>query len=243
MNITKKILPKDSPKDSPKDIPKGAAQNTLTSELMLDSRAEKDLYSQTSREERDAAEAMVQLARAGDEDAFGMLVTTYERFVYHTALRVLRMCGGNVQDGEDVAQNAFLKAWRSLPSFRGDCAFSTWLYRITVNCARDHCRSQFRHPTVSLTTTDEEGEEVEIDVPVTEGDTVPEDVLVREETVRQVRHAIESLPPEMRAVILLRDMEELSYSAIADLLHLEVGTVKSRLNRARNALKELLLPK
>ena len=233
MNITKKI----PPKDSPKDIPKGAAQNTLTSELTLDSRAEKDLYSQTSREERDAAEAMVQLARAGDEDAFGMLVTTYERFVYHTALRVLRMCGGNVQDGEDVAQNAFLKA------FRGDCAFSTWLYRITVNCARDHCRSQFRHPTVSLTTTDEEGEEVEIDVPVSEGDTVPEDVLVREETVRQVRHAIESLPPEMRAVILLRDMEELSYSAIADLLHLEVGTVKSRLNRARNALKELLLPK
>jgi RNA polymerase sigma-70 factor (ECF subfamily) len=212
-------------------------------EPVFDKAAAMDLESHTDSRARTAADALVKKAVRGDAEAFGVLVETYGKFVYHSALRTLRACGGRAEDGEDVAQNAFLKAWRSLSSFRGDCAFSTWLYRITVNCARDHCRSQFRHPTVSLTTTDEEGEEVEIDVPVTEGDTVPEDVLVREETVRQVRHAIESLPPEMRAVILLRDMEELSYSAIADLLHLEVGTVKSRLNRARNALKELLLPK
>ena len=209
-------------------------------ELTMDKRANDDLTSHTDRDARAAADALVKRAQQGDESAFGVLVETYERFVYHTALRVLRMCGGNPGDGEDVAQNAFLKAWRSLPSFRGDCAFSTWLYRITVNCARDHCRMESRHPTVPLTKTDDDDEDVPIDIPVTEGDTVPESVLDRQETVQQVRAAIQSLPDDMRAVILLRDIEDLSYAAIADLLHLEVGTVKSRLNRARNTLKEAL---
>ncbi|MBQ3590342.1 MAG: sigma-70 family RNA polymerase sigma factor, partial [Clostridia bacterium] len=87
---------------------------------------------------------------------------------------------------------------------------------------------------------DDEDEDVPIDIPVTDGDTVPEAAMERQETVRQVRAAIQSLPEDMRAVILLRDIEDLSYAAIADLLHLEVGTVKSRLNRARNTLKEAL---
>ena len=212
-------------------------------ELILDGRAADDLHAHTTRDARDAADALVKKAQQGDETAFGVLVETYERFVYLTALRVLKMCGGNPGDGEDVAQNAFLKAWRSLPSFRGDCAFSTWLYRITVNCARDHCRMESRHPTVSLTRADDEDEEISIDIPVTDGDTVPEAVMDRQETVRQVRTAIQSLPEDMRAVILLRDIQDLSYAAIADLLHLEVGTVKSRLNRARNTLKEALTGK
>ena len=221
---------------TPMDVPADA-------EIVMDDRAVDDLRSHTDRDARDQADALVRKAQQGDETAFGVLVETYERFVYHTALRVLRMCGGSPGDGEDVAQTAFLKAWRSLPSFRGDCAFSTWLYRITVNCARDHCRMQSRHPTVSLTHLDDEEEEVPIDIPVTEGDTVPEDVMERKETVRQVRSAIQALPEDMRAVILLRDIEELSYADIAHLLHLEVGTVKSRLNRARNTLKEALLGK
>ncbi|MBQ3177039.1 MAG: sigma-70 family RNA polymerase sigma factor [Clostridia bacterium] len=209
-------------------------------ELTMDERANDDLTSHTDQDARAAADALVKRAQQGDESAFGVLVETYERFVYHTALRVLKMCGGNSGDGEDVAQNAFLKAWRSLPSFRGECAFSTWLYRITVNCARDHCRMESRHPTVPLTKTDDDDEDVPIDIPVTDGDTVPEAAMERQETVRQVRSAIQSLPADMRAVILLRDIEDLSYAAIADLLHLEVGTVKSRLNRARNTLKEAL---
>jgi len=208
----------------------------------LDSQAMLDLASHTDSDAGAAAETLVKKARRGDEAAFGALVETYERFVYHTALRVLRMCGGRAEDGEDVAQDAFMKAWRSLDSFRGDCAFSTWLYRITVNCARDHCRMESRHPTTSLHAVGDDEEEFAIDVPVTEGDEVPESAVDRKETVKMVRAAIQSLPEDMRTVILLRDIEELSYADIAGLLGLEVGTVKSRLNRARMALKESLAP-
>lgn len=211
-------------------------------ETELDSHAARDLVSHTDRTAVLATDALVKKAKRGDEAAFWVLVETYERFVYHTALRMLRVCGGRAEDGEDVAQSAFLKAWRSISSFRGECAFSTWLYRITVNCARDHCRTEARHPTTSLSAVGDDDEEFAIDVPVTEGDEVPEDALDRKETVRLVRHAIQSLPEDMRTVILLRDIEELSYAEIADLLGLETGTVKSRLNRARMALKEALMP-
>lgn len=223
-----------------KDHLTAGGEDTLE-DLTLDAKAVKDLVSHTDGEAEavtDAsAAALVKKAQAGDEAAFAVLVETYERFVYHTALRVLRMYGGSLEDGEDVAQNAFLKAWRSLPTFRGDCAFSTWLYRIAVNCARDHCRIASRHPTVSLTQRNEDDEEVTIDVPVLEGDTVPEYAMERKETIRLVRAAIESLPEDMRAVVLLRDIEDMSYADIASLLHLEIGTVKSRLNRARRALR------
>ena len=152
------------------------------------------------------------------------------------------MSGGNPDDGEDVAQNVFLKAWRSLDSFRGDCAVSTWLYRITVNAARDQVRVSMRHETDSLTASDPDSDDETsaIDVPVTSGDTVPESAIDRRETILAVRRAIESLPPDMRKIIVLRDLNDMSYQDIAALLHVEVGTVKSRLNRARNSLKKIL---
>ena len=206
----------------------------------FDELAARDLDSHTDSRARKAADALVKKAVRGDAEAFGVLVETYEKFVYHSALRTLRACGDRAEDGEDVAQNAFLKAWRSLSSFRGDCAFSTWLYRITVNCARDHCRMEARHPTTSLHTVGDDEEEMEIEIPVCEGDDVPESAFERRETIRLVRAAIRDLPEEMRTILVLRDMEELSYAEIADLLHLEAGTVKSRLNRARMALKAAL---
>lgn len=221
-------------------------KNTITKPLQrppepeLDEVAAQDLDSHTDSRARKAADALVKKAMGGDAEAFGVLVETYERFVYHSALRALRMCGGRAEDGEDVAQNAFLKAWRSLSAFRGDCAFSTWLYRITVNCARDHCRMEARHPTTSLSVTSEDEEEMQLEIPVCEGDDVPESAVERRETIRMVREAIRELPEDMRTILVLRDMEELSYAEIADLLHLEVGTVKSRLNRARTALKTAL---
>ncbi len=197
----------------------------------------------STTEDEPKIKKLVALSTDGDESAFGELVGIYERFVYHTALRTLRSCGGNSDDGEDVAQDAFLKAWRSLSAFRGECAFSTWLYRITVNCAKDHCRIEGRHPTVSLTMSENEEPDMQLEIPVSEGDTIPEAALERKETTRLVREAIGALPEEMRTVLLLRDMEDLPYADIADLLHLEVGTVKSRLNRARMALKQLLAGK
>ena len=193
-------------------------------------------------QDRDSA-ALVRRAQNGDDAAFSELVTLYERFVYHTAVRVLRMSGGNPDDGEDVAQNVFLKAWRSLDSFRGDCAVSTWLYRITVNAARAQVRVAMRHETLSLTTAEDEDDPDDtslIDIPVTSGDTVPESAIDRRETILAVRRAIEALPPDMRRIIVLRDLNDMSYQDIAELLHLEVGTVKSRLNRARNSLKKIL---
>ena len=185
---------------------------------------------------------LVRRAQNGDEAAFASIVELYERFVYNTAVRVLRMSGGNPDDGEDVAQNVFLKAWRSLDSFRGDCAVSTWLYRITVNAARDQVRVSMRHETDSLTASDPDSDDETsaIDVPVTSGDTVPESAIDRRETILAVRRAIESLPPDMRKIIVLRDLNDMSYQDIAVLLHVEVGTVKSRLNRARNSLKKIL---
>ena len=189
-------------------------------------------------------EKLIARARDGDSESFGQLVEIYEKFVYHTACRALTASGCGISDAEDIAQASFLKAWRSLSAFRGDCAFSTWLYRITLNTAKDYIRSHIRHSTVSLTIdADENGEESEIDVPVTEGSEVPEDALDKKETILAVRAAIEQLPEDQRRVILLRDMDELPYSTIAEMLGLEIGTVKSRINRGRQALKALLTDK
>ena len=190
--------------------------------------------------ETDEVSALVERAKNGDDEAFGALVGAYEVFVYHMAVRVLSMSGGSVSDGEDVAQEVFIKAWRSLDSFRGDCAFSTWLYRITVNTAKDKIRSASRHRTTSLTVTDDDGDEVVIDVPVTSADEIPEMAYERRENIKAVREAIEKLPDEMRRILILRELEDLSYTDIADLLGLEIGTVKSRLNRSRAALKKIL---
>ena len=146
---------------------------------------------ETVPQDRDSA-ALVRRAQTGDETAFSEIVTLYERFVFHTAVRVLRMSGGNPDDGEDVAQNVFLKAWRSLDSFRGDCAVSTWLYRITVNAARDQVRVAMRHETLSLTAAEDDANPDDttlIDVPVTSGDTVPESAVDRRETILAVRRS------------------------------------------------------
>ncbi|MBQ7921656.1 MAG: sigma-70 family RNA polymerase sigma factor [Clostridia bacterium] len=191
-------------------------------------------------QETDGTWELVEKAKAGDDEAFGALVSAYEVFVYHMAIRVLTASGGSASDGEDVAQEVFIKAWRSLESFRGDCAFSTWLYRITVNTAKDKIRSGSRHRTISLTTSDEDGEEIVIDVPVTAADEIPEAAYERRENIKAVRQAIEKLPEDMRRILILRDLEDLPYSDIADLLGLEIGTVKSRLNRSRAALKKIL---
>ena len=184
---------------------------------------------------------LIERAKEGDSDAYSALVEEFERFVYNTALRVLSASGMPPDSAEDIAQDAFIKAWRNLPSFRGDCSFSTWLFRITVNCARDAVRSAVRHATVSLTRNDDEDEDgAEWDVPVTSGDDIPEDAMLRREQILAVRRAIEALPEEQRQVIVMRDIHELSYQTIADTLGIGIGTVKSRINRGRAGLKALL---
>lgn len=183
---------------------------------------------------------LIERAQKGDDDAFSSLVEAYQKFVYNASCRFLSAHGRDTAPADDIAQDSFIKAWRSLSSFRGESAFSTWLFRITVNTARDYLRQETRHKTISLTHPDEDDDTAEWDLPVTSGDTVPEDVTEKRETILAVRKAVESLPEDQRRVIVLRDLDELPYQDISELLGLSLGTVKSRLNRGRLALKKIL---
>ncbi len=182
---------------------------------------------------------LVAKAQKGDDEAFSDLVGIFEKYVYNVACRTLTSCGYSTEAAEDLAQDSFIKAWRALHTFRGECSFTTWLYRITSNTARDYIRHNNRRKISSLT-SEEESEASEIDVPVTSGDTLPEDALEKKELILAVRRAIETLPADQRKILVMRDLHNLPYQTIADRLGLELGTVKSRLNRARQNLKQIL---
>ena len=164
-------------------------------------------------------------AQQGDSEAFRLLVEAYQTQVYRLALR---MCGEAAAD--DVTQEAFLAAWRALPEFRGTCRFSTWLYRLTTNAAIDCLRRETRHRD----TDDLEG------VELPDGGDTPQELAERSETQTAVRAALSTLSEEHRQVLLLRYMQELDYSEIAAALAVSEGTVKSRINRAKARLKEIL---
>lgn len=146
---------------------------------------------------------------------------------------------GNPQDGEDIAQEAFIKAYRSLPGFRGESKFSVWLYRIVSNLCLDFLRRKTRRQTLSLTVEDEEGEESQLDIP--DESLSPERMLDRKLSRESLSRGLDSLPPEQREILLLREIQGLSYEEIARALDLEAGTVKSRIFRARKRLAAFLL--
>lgn len=166
-------------------------------------------------------------AKQGDADAFALLVQTYETSVYRLALR---MCG-NAHDAEEVAQEAFMAAWKGLPSFRGESKFSSWLYQLTTNEAINFLRKEKRHRAV--TPLEDEME------PAT-GDTAQQAAETKE-LQQALQQALDALTPEHRQIFLLRQMRQLSYEEIGRLLGLESGTVKSRLNRAKKQLRQILL--
>ncbi len=181
---------------------------------------------------------LVERARDGDDNAFGALVDRYGKLVYNVAYSKV----GNADDAADVSQEIFLKAWRSLAGFRGDSSFSTWLCRIAVNASLDYIRKNRRTVTVSLTRADDEDDErPETDIADGSVEADPVAGAERTETVELVRRAIDALPPEAREIIVLRDMHGMAYSDIADVMGLELGTVKSRINRARTQIKEYLV--
>lgn len=179
---------------------------------------------------------LVTAAQQGDQAAFGALVEKYQAMAYSQALRML----GNPDDAADATQDAFLNAWRALPGFQGQSSFSTWLYRLTSNACIDLLRRSKRRPTLSITVADEDEEgPQETDIP--DERWSPERELERKETRQTVRSGLSALSPEHREVLALREFEGLSYQEIAQLLELEEGTVKSRIARARLALREFLL--
>ncbi len=177
---------------------------------------------------------LIQAAQTGDQSAFGTLVQQHQTMVYHLALRMV----GNAEDAADLTQEVFLSAWRSLGSFQSQAAFSTWLYRLTSNACIDFLRKEKRRSALSLTTEGEEEEGRELEV--ADQRFSPERELEKKEARRAVREGLAALSPEHRQVLVLREMEGLSYTEMAHLLDLEEGTVKSRLARARLALKDFL---
>ena len=176
-------------------------------------------------------------AAKGDENAFSALVKQTEATVY----RYLFSLVGNREDALDLSQETYLKLWRTLRTFRGECAPLTWILRIAKNCALDHLRRASRGTPLPLVTTDQGGDEHPLELPDLTVDANPEKALARKQTQKAVRDAVLSLPEEQQAVLVLREFEGLSYEDIAARLSLEVGTVKSRLNRARNAVKDFLI--
>ena len=184
---------------------------------------------------REEESRIVQKVLRGDVNAFEKLVLEYEKSVYNIALRMT----GNSEDASDMTQEAFIKAYNSLQSFRGDSKFSVWLYRIATNVCLDFLRSRSRKPTVSLSVEDNEGEEVQLDV--ADESQSPELLLDRQMTRESVRRGLETLSPEYRQILLLREIQGLSYDEISQALGLEVGTVKSRIFRARKKLCNFLL--
>ncbi len=184
---------------------------------------------------REQEAAVISAVLDGDVDAYEALVKEYEKNVYNLALRMT----GNSEDAADMSQEAFIKAYNSLGAFRGESKFSVWLYRIVSNVCLDFLRSKNRKPTVSLSTENDDGEEVELDI--ADESQSPEYLLDRSLTRDAVRRGLSSLPPEHREILLLREIQGLSYEEIADVLGIEEGTVKSRIFRARKKLCTFLI--
>lgn len=177
----------------------------------------------------------VQRVLNGDADEYEKLVLEYQKNVYNLALRMT----GDPEDAADMAQEAFIKAYNSLSGYRGDSKFSVWLYRIVSNVCLDFLRAKKRRQTVSLSVTDDDGEESELDV--ADDSQSPETLFERSMTRDAVRRGLASLTPEYRQILILRELQGMSYDEIASVLGLESGTVKSRIFRARKKLCAFLL--
>ena len=170
-------------------------------------------------------------AQAGDQSAFEQLVRLYEKRVYALTSRMCR----NPADAEEAAQEAFLAAWQGLPFFRGDSSFSTWLYRLASNACVDVLRREGRHQAAASL----DDEDATIDLP--DGSLSPHDEAERSELRQQIEDGLAALPPDYRQVLILRELHQRSYDEIADILSLDLGTVKSRINRGRKRLRKILL--
>jgi RNA polymerase sigma-70 factor (ECF subfamily) len=189
--------------------------------------------------ERDADQLLVDRVNSGDQQAFNLLVRKYERKVVRLISRLVR----DPSEVEDVAQEAFIKAYRALPQFRGDSAFYTWLYRIAVNTAKNYLVAQGRRP-IPLSDTlseDEDGESFGREDVVSDNHT-PEAELLSRQIAETVNRAIEALPQDLRTAVTLREIEGLSYEEIAEAMNCPIGTVRSRIFRAREAIAEQLRP-
>lgn len=187
--------------------------------------------------ERDIDLQLVQRVQRGDKKAFDLLVSKYQR-------KLLRLVSRLVHDqaeAEDIVQEAFIRAYRALPQFRGDAAFYTWLYRIGVNTAKNYLAAQKNRPQASFENENEDGEHWRAEEQIADNNT-PESALASKQIAATVNAAMDSLTEELRTAITLREVESLSYDEIATMVGCPIGTVRSRIFRAREAIAAKLKP-
>ena len=187
--------------------------------------------------DREIDQQLVERAQRGDKHAFELLVSKYQRKLARLLSRFIR----DATEVEDVTQEAFIKAYRALPTFRGDSAFYTWLYRIGINTAKNYLVAMGRR---APTTTDIEAEDAE---GFEDGDQLrdlntPENQMMSKQVAETVNQTLQELPEELRTAITLREIEGLSYEDIANIMNCPIGTVRSRIFRAREAIAEQLRP-
>lgn len=187
--------------------------------------------------DREIDQLLVERAQRGEKHAFELLVAKYQRKLARLLARFIR----DPAEVEDVAQEAFIKAYRALPSFRGDSAFYTWLYRIGINTAKNHLVSIGRR---APTATEFDSEEAEgfADGEQLRDINTPENLMMSKEIANTVNATMDALPEELRTAIQLREIEGLSYEEIATIMNCPIGTVRSRIFRAREAIAEKLKP-
>lgn len=179
---------------------------------------------------------LVARVQAGDKAAFDLLVRKYQHRVVHLVNRYIK----DPSESQDVAQEAFIKAYRALPAFRGESAFFTWLYRIAINTAKNHLSMRSRRPAEDDVEF-EDAEQMDSAAPLRSNET-PEGLLLTEELAEAIRLAIADLHEDLRTAISLRELEGMSYEEIAEVMQCPVGTVRSRIFRAREAIDKRLRP-
>jgi RNA polymerase sigma-70 factor (ECF subfamily) len=187
--------------------------------------------------DRELDQQLVERVQRGDKHAFDLLVGKYQRKLGRLISRFVRDTG----EAEDVTQEAFIKAYRALPGFRGDSAFYTWLYRIGINTAKNYLLANKRRAPTSTPFDAEDAESFE-DGGLLQEVSTPENELMSKQVVSVVQATLQQLPEDLRSALTLREIEGLSYEEIASVMNCPVGTVRSRIFRAREAVAEKLRP-
>jgi RNA polymerase sigma-70 factor (ECF subfamily) len=186
--------------------------------------------------DRSSDKALVKRVQKGDKGAFDMLVLKYQHKIVNLVMRYVR----DPELALDITQEAFIKAYRALPRFRGDSAFYTWMYRIAVNTAKNYLAAQRRRP-MDIELDLQDPEQYDLHAKLKETDT-PEGVTLSSELKETIERAIAALPEDLRTAIILRELEGMSYEEIAQTMECPVGTVRSRIFRARDAIGKKVGP-